>query len=194
MEEIWKDVEGYEGLYQVSSLGRVKSFHYHNGTNERILKSNRNSSNGYDQVILVKDGHKKGVSVHRLVAIAFIKNPLNLPYVGHKDEDSSNNSSDNLEWVTQKDNNNMPKHIQRISDKKAGVPRPDMIGQKNPKAVPVLCDGIRFETITECAKHYHDVSYAAMKSWLSGRRNMPKEWKDRGLRYDDLDAKDEVGV
>lgn len=184
MEEIWKDIEGYEGLYQVSNLGRVKSFYKHNGTTERILSTNRVGSNGYPQVILVKNGNKKGVAVHRLVAEAFLPNPLNLRYVGHKDETRTNNCVDNLEWTTQKDNNNMPKHIERIREKKVGIERPDMRGKKNTRARRVFCDGILFDTITDCAEYYKDeVTYCRIKSWLNGSRKTPQEWIDRGLRY-----------
>lgn len=96
---LWKPIPGYEGLYSVSSDGKVKSlFRYH-----RTLKPNV-SKNGYESVELFKDKKSKRLLVHRLVAIAFIPNPENLPQVNHKDENKRNNSVSNLEWVTAKQN------------------------------------------------------------------------------------------
>ena len=100
MIEEWRDIEGYEGLYMVSSLGRVKSIGY---DKERILKPGK-IGYGYLQVCLFKDGKRKRYLVHRLVANAFIPNTENLPEVNHKDEDKTNNRVSNLEWMTSKDN------------------------------------------------------------------------------------------
>lgn len=104
MREEWKDIAGYEGLYQVSNLGNVKSIdHYNtNGFKEilykgRMLKFNV-GKNGYLSVMLCKNGKTKRHYVHRLVAQAFIPNPDNLPEVNHKDEVSIHNFVDNLEW------------------------------------------------------------------------------------------------
>ena len=107
MKEIWKDVVGHEGDYEVSNLGRVWS----NKTN-KILKPHYNKL-GYARLILRKDNKSIGASPHRLVAIAFIPNPHNLPEVNHKDENPSNNRLDNLEWCTKKYNNNYGTKIQR---------------------------------------------------------------------------------
>lgn len=91
--EIWKDIEGYEGLYQVSSEGRVKSLKF---GKEKILK-NIKDSKGYLKVQLHKEG-RKTFKVHRLVATAFIPNSNNLPEVNHKNENPTDNRVDNLEW------------------------------------------------------------------------------------------------
>ena len=99
--EIWKDIEGYEGLYQVSNKGRVKSFH----GKGRIMKPGTHPL-GYKVVPLTKDGETNTKQVHRLVAQAFIPNPENLPVINHKDENPSNNNVENLEWCTQKYNLN----------------------------------------------------------------------------------------
>ena len=108
--EIWKDVQGYEGLYQVSNLGRVRSMDRwrKNGTNGyiqkgRILKQEI-SNCGYSMVHLSFNGKVKGVLVHRLVAIAFIPNPQNKEQVNHIDGRKQNNNTDNLEWATQSEN------------------------------------------------------------------------------------------
>lgn len=103
MEEIWKDIKDYEGLYQVSNLGRVKSLNYLRTEKEQILKTNK-VCRGYYQVVLWKDKKPKRYSVHRLVAEAFLPNPFNYPIINHKDENPSNNCSQNLEWVTYKYN------------------------------------------------------------------------------------------
>lgn len=106
MKEIWQNIPGYEGLYQISNLGRVKSFKqstkYHK-TKEYILTPSI-GYHGYCQVTLYGNTRKKFL-VHRLVAGAFIPNPDHLPAVNHKDEDPTNNRADNLEWCTTEYNN-----------------------------------------------------------------------------------------
>ena len=114
MEELWKDIDGYEGLYQVSNLGNVKSLNYNRTGKERILKPGNNGL-GYLNVLLCKNGKTKTFKIHRLVANAFIPNPYNKPEVNHKDENKTNNCVDNLEWMTSKENNNYGTRNERIS-------------------------------------------------------------------------------
>lgn len=97
--EIWRNITGYEGLYQISTLGRVKSFH---NDGERILKLQ--ISSGYYRVNLNKNGSNKNFRVHILVAKAFIPNPENKPVVNHKDLNTMNCRVDNLEWSTYSEN------------------------------------------------------------------------------------------
>lgn len=107
MKEEWKDIQNYEGLYQVSNLGRVKSFRQSTKLrckSEYILKPFL-ANNGYAQVTLYNNTKKHKFLVHRLVACAFIPNPDNLPQINHKDEDRTNNVVDNLEWCTAEYNN-----------------------------------------------------------------------------------------
>lgn len=109
--EIWKDIKGYEGLYQVSNLGRVKSLNYLGHHKEMIKKPSLQKkttmkSSQYYQTVLYKNGKAKTVTVHRLVAEAFIPNPDNLPQVNHIDHNPLNNKVDNLEWCTAKYNSN----------------------------------------------------------------------------------------
>ena len=85
MKEEWKDIKGYEDLYQVSNLGRVKSLNYRRTGNEMIL-SLRKHKNGYVYIGLSKNGKTKHLRVHRLVAETFISNPNNYLEVNHKDE------------------------------------------------------------------------------------------------------------
>lgn len=99
MEEIWKPVEGFQGSYEVSNMGTVRSYKQ-NRTDGKTTKGYENRK-GY-RVVLLYDGEggKKWFPVHRLVAKAFLPNPHDLPQVNHKDEDKSNNRADNLEWCT----------------------------------------------------------------------------------------------
>lgn len=99
-QEVWKDIKGYEGLYQVSNSGRVKSFHHNK---EKILKGSANDM-GYLHVGLNKNGKCKFKMNHRLVAEAFIPNQNNLPFINHKDCNPLNNQVDNLEWCDQRYN------------------------------------------------------------------------------------------
>lgn len=101
--ERWKDIAGYEGLYEVSDGGMVRTIK-RQGTNARVLRQNT-SGKGYKMVTLCKNGKYKGYSVHRLVANAFIENKDNLPCVNHKDENKENNDASNLEWCTYRYNN-----------------------------------------------------------------------------------------
>ena len=104
MSEVWKDIEGYEGIYEVSDLGRVRSLPRmltdskgrRHPVPMKILKMH--DRKGYDSVTLQDMGRKTIMSVHRLVAMAFIPNPDNLPVINHRDENPKNNQVSNLEW------------------------------------------------------------------------------------------------
>ena len=113
MEEIYKDIEGYEGLYQVSNLGNVKSLNYSKTKKEKILKPCI-FSNGYLKVDLCKNKTRKTYYVHRLVAKAFIENPNNYPMINHKDEFKINNVVSNLEWCDNKYNSNYGSRNERL--------------------------------------------------------------------------------
>lgn len=120
--EIWKDIEGYEGLYQVSNLGRVRSC-------DKIVKSPRQASyfkngrvlsqylnrSGYMYICLSKDGVHKTLRVHRLVALAFVNNHNGMQYINHKDENKANNKASNLEWCDQEYNINYGTRNERAS-------------------------------------------------------------------------------
>lgn len=110
MTEVWRDISGYTGVYQVSNLGRVRSLDRYEkcGTfirkrKGKVLHQSVNRG-GYLQLSLLKDGISHTKEVHRLVAQAFLPNTDNLPEVNHIDCDKTNNSVDNLEWVTREEN------------------------------------------------------------------------------------------
>lgn len=124
MKEIWKDIDEYKGLYQVSNLGMIKSLLYSNQyitkIQSKILKQEITKENRC-QVTLYKDNISKRFRVHQLVAKAFVPNPNNLKEINHKDENPLNNKADNLEWCTHKYNCNYGSFGKRIS-KKLSVP------------------------------------------------------------------------
>lgn len=113
MEEIWKNIEGYDGLYQISSLGRVKSLV---NNKEKILKLVKRK-NGYLSINLKKNGIVKNLSIHRLVAYAFLENKNNLSDVNHKNEIKTDNRVENLEWVSHLQNIRYGTCIQRMKNK-----------------------------------------------------------------------------
>ena len=122
--EIWKDYKDYEGLYQASNLGRMRSLdRWVKGPNSsirfckgRILKP-CTTKDGYLLVNLCKNGKVKSFLVHRLVAEAFIDNTDNLPQVNHKDENPLNNVVSNLEWCSYSYNNSYGTRLERVRDK-----------------------------------------------------------------------------
>lgn len=123
MQEIWKDIPGYEGFYQASNLGFIKSI---KSKNHKILKGCLNET-GYHRVAFVLNGKFKTHLTHRLIASTFIKNEQNKPEVNHIDGNKLNNSVENLEWCTRQENiehavknklfNNGPKGIRNYKSK-----------------------------------------------------------------------------
>lgn len=113
IDEKWYPVKNYEGLYEVSDKGRVRSL---KSGQPKILKPRR-TIKGYLQVDLYKNGDRKFCYIHRLVAQTFIPNPDNLPQVNHISEDKENNSVHNLEWCDPKYNINYGNRNQKVADK-----------------------------------------------------------------------------
>lgn len=143
MKEEWRDIEGYEGRYQVSNLGRVKSLTRINPQNhllkERIRKA-ASDKNDYQIVNLCKDGIVKLYKVHRLVGEAFLDNPDGLPQINHKDGNKRNNDVSNLEWASASQN------VQHAFDTGLKYSRSiSSYGEKNPhcKVTDAQCDEIR---------------------------------------------------
>lgn len=198
MEEIWKDIEGYEGFYQVSNFGRVRSITHRSkcfkGTKVfegKILK--QRIYNGYWIVSLHKGRKVKQCTVHRLVAKAFIPNPNNLPQVGHKDEQNflsgqeCNNNVENLEWTTAKDNNNMPLKLKRCAGRPSPTRGRKMTEEEKRKIAKatskkVWCDGMIFNSCKECASYYN-ICYVTLSNVLRGVQQKPKKWAIKELYY-----------
>ncbi len=141
MIEIWKNIKGYEGLYQVSNFGRIKSLP--RCTTKGGIRKLRIYSNGYLYFSAWKNGKVKMLLIHRVVAQAFIPNPNNCPQVNHKDENKTNNCVSNLEWCTAKYNTNYG------SGKRRGA---------NKESLPVVCMDLygneikTFSSITDAKK------------------------------------------
>ena len=133
MQEIWKDIPGYEGLYQVSNLGNVKSVHWNHSNKIRTIKPFNN--NGYWRVVLYKDRMHKKFLVHVLVAKSFIPNPQNKPCVNHIDGNGHNNMISNLEWVTFSENT---RHAIAHNLRPAGCNYQHKKGADNPISKKVL--------------------------------------------------------
>ena len=181
-KEIFKDIKGYEGLYQVSNLGNVKSLGNDKAKKERILKTGKNIW-GYLYVILRKNKKGKITYIHRLVANTFIPNVDNLPQVNHKDENKENNCADNLEWCNAKYNNTYGTAIQRrlantdykvISEKQINDPN------RSKKVYQHTLDGKLiniWESINECKRNGHSsgsVSACCRNSYLREGNNVYK--------------------
>ena len=114
MEEIWKTVKGYEGRYEISNMGRVRSFAQ--DSKEGKIKIGNPNMRGYLCILLYDgNGNKKWYFVHRLVADAFIENPNEYPQINHKDENKTNNCVDNLEWCTNEYNIHYGTRLERVA-------------------------------------------------------------------------------
>ena len=169
MEEIWKDVEGYIGRYQVSNLGNIKSLNYRGTGQERLLSATP-VHGGYLAVSLCDGNTQKTFRVHKLVAEAFIENLNNKPCVDHINTIKTDNRADNLRWVTHKENNANPLTIEhKISCIKGCAKR-------------VFCEGTIYNSGRQCAKYYN-VSKSTMNDWLTGKCSMPADFQAKGLRY-----------
>lgn len=162
--EQWKPISGYEGLYEISNKGRVKTllrkYYAGHGNNqefeikEAFLKQVKSKTGGYMVATLTKNAKSKKIKVHRLVAEAFIENPEGKPFVNHIDFDPKNNNLNNLEWCTQSENMLHSSKMNRLN----------RIGNKNYKSKRILCisTGIMYDGLHECSRqmniHYQNIN------------------------------------
>lgn len=170
--EIWKDIKGYEGYYQVSNLGRIKSLDRYVETTHPISKSKYFKKvkglmlkqcyvKGYLSVNLSKNGRSTMFRVNRLVALNFIENPNKFPHVGHNDDNKENNKVNNLYWTTAKENNtHNNKHMR--------------VGQKVSKPIIGINDNemILFNSSIDAGKNGFNSS--AIRNCLTGRSKTHK--------------------
>ena len=171
--EIWKDIKGYEGIYQVSNLGRVYNCRYN-----RLLSTPTNRKKKYVDVALNKNGVAKSYKVHRLVAEAFIPNPNNLPFVNHKDENPSNNCVDNLEWCTNEYNLNYGN-----AHKKQALSRSILTPSQILKCYELMNKGY---SMSDIGKIY-GVSGQTISRVLTGNKKyLYDEIKDTKINYTDI--------
>lgn len=182
--EQWREIKGYEGRYEVSDCGNVRSLVFYSPKrNEymkrkypRLLRQNT-THDGYKRVSLSDKCKMKSFTVHRLVAFAFLPNPNNYPAVNHKDENTANNHVENLEWCSNKYNSNYGTLPQRISTRlyeHHHLAKPVVQMSLNGEVIATFPStreaartvGVRCENITRCCKgKYHQ---AAGYKWKYG--------------------------
>lgn len=178
MEEVWKDIPGYVGKYQVSTFGRVRSLSRMvtgkglklRSLSGRILRQSTKAH--YNTVHL---GHKNSKKVHRLIAITFIPNVNNYPQVNHIDGNKKNNHVTNLEWCTQSQNQ---KHAYLL-----GLQKPFSIGKKGRPIIVFDMEGNelkRYNKIKECAEDM-GLRVNSIRRVLVGRRNHYHKFKFKYL-------------
>lgn len=184
MEEIWKDIEGYENLYQISNMGRVRSLRY---GKVKILKNGINK-NGYCKVALVKNSVYKNFYVHRLVAIHFIPNPENKPHIDHINTDRADNRVENLRWVTNKENHNNALSVLNHSKVNSKINCENYIKAVLKPVIQLTMKGIPIKMYSSCmeAAKYIDTHHTNIRGVLAGRQKSAKG--SRWLKYEDFES------
>lgn len=170
--EIWLDIKGWEGLYQISNMGRVKAMAKkwgcgHRGEQIRVMEERIRkicyAGDGYGRVMLKGNGKTEGWLLHRLVAIYFISNPEDKPEVNHKYGDKKDNRATELEWHTPEEN---MQHAHRIGLKQG------LTGKENPSSRPVLNlqTGIYYDSAKEAFSSTNYKRYQTLVDKLSGAK------------------------
>lgn len=176
--EIWRPIAGYEGLYEISSHGRVKSLSRRDARGalrrEKFLKPGT-TTDGYKQVSLNLDGKARPFLVHRLVASAFLDNPDALPIVNHKNGARTDNRADNLEWCTQL--HNVRHSIEHLGRKPPRVYRGAEHGSsKAVQAVSSTGERLEFGNAREAAEHF-SLDPSVVSRCCTGKRESAKGWR-----------------
>ena len=171
MEEIWKDVKGYEELYQVSNYGQIRSVDrtvgYRYKGKQRIYKGRMLKQvvrNGYLSVSLSKENKLKQKNIHRLVAEAFLPNPFNLPVINHIDENKKNNMVSNLEWCSCAYNTNYGSGRKKQAESQQKVVLQydrsgNLLNQYPSATIAALKNGYNLKTISQCCRGHIKSAY-----------------------------------
>ena len=171
MEEIWKDVKGYEELYQVSNYGQIRSVDrtvgYRYKGKQRIYKGRMLKQvvrNGYLSVSLSKENKLKQKNIHRLVAEAFLPNPFNLPVINHIEENKKNNMVSNLEWCSCAYNTNYGSGRKKQAESQQKVVLQydrsgNLLNQYPSATIAALKNGYNLKTISQCCRGHIKSAY-----------------------------------
>lgn len=160
MQEIWKDVTGYEGIYQVSNYSRVKKIGYIKTTKVEHIKKQTVGKTGYYVISIWKKNKSRVVKVHRLIAEAFIENPLNKPFINHIDCNKLNNDISNLEWCTHKENMMHAKNNNLMYSPKGTGNNILMLDKKTNEVLKVfnsISDAVEYLNVKESASIYNAI-------------------------------------
>lgn len=147
-KQIWKDIEGYEGKYQVSNTGKVRSLNYRHTGKTKVMRQ-YTDKDGYKNITLRTNGKRKVYFIHRLVAQAFLPNPNNYPIINHKDENKTNNAVWNLEWCTYKYNTNYGNCRKKMSEAHKGK----QFTEEHRKKLSEAKKGKKYKRKKESIKH-----------------------------------------
>ncbi len=189
MLEIWKDIDGYEDLYQVSNLGMVKSLERYKQNHGKLqlipekIKLKRLDQQGYELVDLYRDNKQKTIRVHRLVAEAFISNYGNKDTVNHIDGNKTNNKADNLEWASFEEQN---RHFYKHNLKSEENIRKAVKAMNKAQAKKVKClnNGIIYESASDAARQVGVSGSLIMRCCRGERKSAGKDENMNPLRWE----------
>lgn len=187
--EVFLSVPGYEGYYEISNLGNIKSLR-----SGKLMKQSKNKD-GYKLVSLTIGGKSKCFSVHRLVAFAFIPNPENLPEINHKDENPSNNCADNLEWCDRKYNLNYGGYRERMSKTQKEV------APRKRSVIAYHKDGSYFKTYDSIGEAENElgIGKSCISQCLRGKQKTAggyiwKYFTEKHLTFEDIKPKKHIDL